>query len=211
MADRPQEITLIYKQIGSFDINLLYAWNQNPEVVKYLPSMPKPLAYEQHVEWWHRVYPQRRHGLDRMVLLDNGSYRRVVGRIHASWSEVMWTEDGPPSPNGQEIGYEHSMPEVGVLLGCPDVWGQGIATEAVRRLLDILSILHFKECYALIHPENTASQRVFAKAGFEANSGTLTQFGRGKQRYWTCHIKAPIEETAQRDGVGNLIPFRRDA
>lgn len=49
----------------------------------------------------------------------------------------------------------------------PSAWGKGYATELVNHCLGIAhSRLHVAEVSAFAHPDNLASQRVLAKAGF---------------------------------------------
>lgn len=49
----------------------------------------------------------------------------------------------------------------------PDSWGRGIATETVRALLDFgFYSARAHRIYALVDPENTASQRLVARVGF---------------------------------------------
>lgn len=49
----------------------------------------------------------------------------------------------------------------------PSVWGQGIATEAARRVVDFaFDDLGMHRIWASIHPENEASKRVLQKIGF---------------------------------------------
>lgn len=57
-----------------------------------------------------------------------------------------------------EIGYRY----------VPSAWGQGVATEAGRAVLDHgFRVLGFDPIVAVAHPENLASRRVLEKIGLE--------------------------------------------
>lgn len=59
-------------------------------------------------------------------------------------------------------------PELGYRLK-PAAWGQGIATEAARRVLDYgLVERRLGSVHAIAHRDNIASRRVLRKLGFEA-------------------------------------------
>jgi len=48
-----------------------------------------------------------------------------------------------------------------------DSWGKGYATEALQIVVEIVQKIGTSRLYALCHPENTASERVLRKCGFE--------------------------------------------
>lgn len=66
------------------------------------------------------------------------------------------------------FGLEHADgPEIGYWLGRAS-WGQGLAVEALRRLMrHLFTELGFASAWAAVHPENPASIRVLEKAGFQ--------------------------------------------
>lgn len=58
-----------------------------------------------------------------------------------------------------EIGYRY----------VPDAWGQGVATEAARRVLDHgFRVMGFDPIVAVAHPDNLASRRVLEKIGLRS-------------------------------------------
>lgn len=67
------------------------------------------------------------------------------------------------------FGLDHGPdPELGYWLG-RDYWGQGLMTEAVRRLLrHLFADLGMSSVWAAVHPDNLASARVLEKAGLVA-------------------------------------------
>lgn len=69
-----------------------------------------------------------------------------------------------------------------------EVWGQGLATEAVRAVIEYgFSELGLNRIEAYTEPENVASQRVLEKAGF-TREGCLREFAfyRGAARDQVC-------------------------
>ncbi|MGE5506076.1 MAG: bifunctional GNAT family N-acetyltransferase/(deoxy)nucleoside triphosphate pyrophosphohydrolase [Actinomycetota bacterium] len=72
-------------------------------------------------------------------------------------------------------------PELGYWLG-RDHWGQGYATEAVRRLLrHLFADLGYQRAWASIHPDNKPSRRVLEKAGLvPAGFQTVAMPARGQ-------------------------------
>ena len=61
---------------------------------------------------------------------------------------------------------QDDSPELGYWLGRAH-WGQGLATEALRRLLrHLFADLGYVSAWAAVHPDNQASARVLAKVGF---------------------------------------------
>lgn len=64
------------------------------------------------------------------------------------------------------FGLESGSPELGYWLA-REAWGQGLMTEAVRRLVrHLFADLGFASVWASAHPDNVASARVLEKAGF---------------------------------------------
>ncbi|MFI6849081.1 GNAT family N-acetyltransferase [Kitasatospora sp. NPDC050467] len=64
----------------------------------------------------------------------------------------------------------------------PNAWGQGYATEAATRLLTLaFGALHLPVVHAKHHPDNSASGRVLAKAGF-SRTGAVGGFERYEVR-----------------------------
>ncbi|MBN1360709.1 MAG: GNAT family N-acetyltransferase [Sedimentisphaerales bacterium] len=66
-------------------------------------------------------------------------------------------------------------PEVELAYGLlPEFWNRGLATEFARHLVQIGSDdLGFSDLVSVTRPENVASQRVLAKAGFQPERQTL--------------------------------------
>lgn len=99
--------------------------------------------------------------------------------------------DGPNLPDAEiEIGYFLK----------PAAWGKGFASEAARTLLDFaFRETPLQEIVAVTEPENTASQNVLRKAGFE-DSGTRRAYAmelpgfRITRERWHRRRDDPTEE-----------------
>ncbi len=76
-------------------------------------------------------------------------------------------------------------------LGCsfhPARWGKGLATELARACLHWAdTVLDLPEVSAFAHPDNAASRRVLAKAGF-AQVRTVSEMDR--ILYWRPRMRA---------------------
>ena len=148
--DRGLEVVLVPMKFD--DLPLLLAWRQDREVMSYLPSAPVSPTWENHTAWWRG----RKDRSDWMVILSSldGS-NRPVGTTHYNW----------------DTG------EVGILIGEKVLWGKGVGREALRKTLDWIGA---KNCWAVIHPDNIASQRVFGNNGFVWDD----EMGRNGQRVY---------------------------
>lgn len=91
------------------------------------------------------------HGFGPWVLVEKES-GDFAGRGGLAWTSVEGTA---------EIELPWSVE--------PHLHGQGLATEAALAAVEWAHELRFEQVVALVLPENIASQRVAAKAGFEQN------------------------------------------
>ncbi|HZV85374.1 MAG TPA: GNAT family protein [Brevundimonas sp.] len=91
----------------------------------------------------------------------------------AAWLETM-IAGGPEQPDfviemgGRVVGKAgfFKLPEIGYILH-PDVWGQGVATEAVAAAVDhVFAEHHVDRLTADVDPENIASIRLLERLGF---------------------------------------------
>ena len=89
------------------------------------------------------------------------------------WLEAMMA-NGPDHPDfvieldGRVVGKAgfYEMPDVGYILH-PDVWGQGLAGEAVRAAVDhVFATRDVDTLKADVDPENAASIRLLERLGF---------------------------------------------
>lgn len=110
---------------------------------------------------WHRDYP-RNDDVDAASMLgaepDSWSPRHVVHELQAVGSIGFF---GPPVDGEAEVGY-------GLV---DEVRGRGLATEALQAMLAETDLLGVR-VRASVLPENSASIRVLAKAGFTELRGS---------------------------------------
>ena len=152
MTELPMKILetdrLILRHLTIDDLDALFALYRDPEIRKYFPE--GTLTYEEtreELEWFlngHPHHPQL--GLWATVLKETGQF---IGRCGL----LPWTIDGC-----QEV-------EVAYLLD-KQVWGQGLATEAARAIVQhAFEQLGYSRIIVLVDRENAASIRVATKIG----------------------------------------------
>ncbi|MBI2239741.1 MAG: GNAT family N-acetyltransferase [Magnetospirillum gryphiswaldense] len=132
------------------DAPALAALANDAEMVRFTANIPHPYALSDALDFI-KVQDQRRQagqgvalGLEQVV---DGTLVGVIGF-------------------GLDTG---ESPELGYWLGRPH-WGQGLMTEALRRLLrHLFDELEIPSVWAAVHPDNVASMRVLEKAGLVAD------------------------------------------
>ena len=139
---------LILKHQVIEDLNALWALYCNPNVTKYIPDAPRTREEAQEELKWHMPgHPQHPElGLWATIHKETGKF---IGRCGL----LPWTIEGQYDV---EVAYTLAQ----------DFWGQGLATEAARGILQYgFEQLHLSRMICLIDPENIASQRVAEKIG----------------------------------------------
>ena len=140
------------REVTSADLPLMLAWAHIKEVWKYLPTARhgENLTWENHWRWWN----SREQRKDWMIEVDSDDYGfRPVGVV---------------------IGNLKSG-EIGLYIGETTLWGHGIGLEALKRGVVQMGNLGFERIWAVVHPKNKRSQRLFIRAGF-------TKKGKGRRR-----------------------------
>jgi 8-oxo-dGTP diphosphatase len=121
------------------------------EVVRHTAALPWPYDVKDAEEFIARMEQMRAGSQGVALALERTLDRVVIG--------VMGFGNGFGCAQGE-------LPEIGYWLG-KDHWGQGYATEALRRLVrHLIQDLGFPGARASTHPDNAASRRVLDKAGF---------------------------------------------
>lgn len=139
---------LLLRRLLPADLDDLYALYRDPEMRRYFPEGVLSYAEtREELEWFLDGHPRRPElGLWATLLKPSG---RFIGRCGL----LPWTIDGR-----EEV-------EVAYLLA-KDCWGQGLATEAARGIVQYaFDELGLRRLICLIDPENSASQRVAEKIG----------------------------------------------
>ena len=139
---------LILKHQVIEDLDALWALYCNPNITKYIPDAPRTREEAQEeLEWHMHGHPKHPElGLWATIHKDTGKF---IGRCGL----LPWTIEGQYDV---EVAYTLAQ----------DFWGQGLATEAARGILEYgFEQLYLSRMICLIDPENIASQRVAEKIG----------------------------------------------
>jgi len=128
------------------DLELMLAWAQVPQYWQYLPSSRKGerLVWESHYSWWK----SREDRVDWIIIYDDKQTRpRAVGVVHVANLDTV-------------------HPEVGLYIADEDIWGRSIGRGALELVLD-KSKKVYDRLWAVIHPDNKRSIRLFTGLGFK--------------------------------------------
>jgi len=156
-----KRLTLRHQALS--DLDDLWALYCDPEITKYIPDAPRTREEaRQELEWHMNGHPQNPDlGLWATVHKVSGNF---IGRCGL----LPWTIEGR-----QEVEVAYTIAR--------SYWGQGLATEAARAILNYgFEKLHLTRMVSLIEPGNIVSQRVAEKIGmsFEkrVDEGEFTPF-----------------------------------
>jgi len=93
----------------------------------------------------------------------------------------------------EHIDCENRKCEVGIVIGEKDYWHKGIGSAVIRELLQrAFTALHLHRVEAVIHANNMASIRCFARAGFQRD-GTLRDAKYRDGRYVDLLVYAILD------------------
>ncbi|HEY5122999.1 MAG TPA: GNAT family protein, partial [Ignavibacteria bacterium] len=66
------------------------------------------------------------------------------------------------------INWIHRAGDISLLIGDKNYWGKGLATEAIKILVDFaFNVLNLHKVYAGYYESNAGSAKAFGKCGFE--------------------------------------------
>lgn len=141
---------LFFRKFTADDAMLLFALNNNPEVIKYVHE--PPTTEENAVEIINNIIvPQ---------YLQNNFGRWAV-HTKADKEFIGWC--------GLKKTPQHLYPDLGYRF-FQKYWGQGYATEAAKRTIEYgLKVLQLEGIFAAAHIDNIASQKVLEKCGLQFN------------------------------------------
>jgi len=139
---------LLFRHLVMDDLDELFALYSDPEMRKYFPDGTKNAEETKEELGWflngHARHPKL--GLWATIHKETGKF---IGRCGL----LPWTID------------DRLEVEVAYLID-KAYWGQGLATEAARGILQYgFEKLNLTRLICLMHPDNIASQRVAQKAG----------------------------------------------
>lgn len=151
---------LLFRHFVMADLDDLYAFYSDPEVVKYIPDAPR--TYEEtkeELEWFmngHPKFPE----LGLWATMDKGT-GRFVGRCGL----LPWTIDGQ---DDVEVAFAFSKP----------YWGQGLGTEAARGIAHYgFDRLNLARLICLIDHDNAGSIHVATKIGMRFEREAEDKYG----------------------------------
>lgn len=131
---------LILRRYKKEDIQDLFEYLSDPEVVKYEPYKPLTLEEaEENLEW--------RIGTDEMIAVELKSSRKMIGNVYTGRRDF----------EALEIGYVFNR----------DHWGQGYAAESCRALIRQAFSRGIHRIYAECDPENKGSWKLLEALGFQ--------------------------------------------
>lgn len=139
---------LLLRHFVLSDLNDLFSFYSDPDVIKYIPDAPRTYAEtKEELEWFmngHPKFPEL--GLWATIHRETGQF---IGRCGL----LPWTID---EQKEVEIAFAFSRA----------YWGQGFGTEAAQALLQYgFGHLQFSRLICLIERENLASIKVATKIG----------------------------------------------
>jgi len=136
------------------DLDDLWALYCNPHITKYIPDAPQTRAETQEELEWH-MHGHPKHPELGLWAAIHKETDKFIGRCGL----LPWTIEGQ-----YDVEVAYTIAE--------EYWGQGLATEAARGILQYgFETLNLSRLICLIDAENIASQRVAEKVGmsFEKN------------------------------------------
>jgi len=132
---------LTLRPLAMSDAPLLHAWLSDPLVMRYWSTLPHSDIAQTEAWVQGSLDAMAKGEAQDFAVLFQG---RVIGRV-AFWQ-------------GDEIGF----------LFDPAIWGQGLASEALRAIAAYgFDTLGFEEIRADVDPDNAASLRVLERVGFK--------------------------------------------
>lgn len=151
---------LLLRHFVMSDLDNLFAFYSDPEVVQYIPDAPR--SYEEtrkELEWFmngHPKFPEL--GLWATIMKETGQF---IGRCGL----LPWTIDGR---NEVEVAFALAKSH----------WGQGLATEVAEGLVHYgFESLHLSRLICVIEHENQGSIRVATKIGMTFERESRDDYG----------------------------------
>ena len=148
------------RDFRSADAHAVHRWFNTPQVIEGLVEQRESFTEEEARRW-----------VDRAAQHEGADLKWAVD------------VDERPEPAGFTALYgldRQAAPELGILIGDPDLWGRGVGTEAQRltiaRAFDELGAHRVVE---LILADNSAARRVVERLGFELEGMMRAHVRRG--------------------------------
>lgn len=168
---RLETARLILRKATKNDVSEIFVYASDVEVTRYLRwgTHQTPSETENYV---NEVLAQYRTGRDGAWFIEYRQNSNIIGSIHL-----------------MEINIQHRKAEVGFALS-KNYWNKGIATEALRKVLEYSFGIGLNRIEGLCINDNRAAARVMEKAGMK-KEGELREylFQKGAFRnFWMYSI-----------------------
>jgi len=138
-------IMIFLRESNKGDLPLIMAWRNSPFIFSGFYSQDSPLSWNEHFSFWKDRNKDTRQFM--VVLLENDIMRDVgVVRI-------------------QQLDYW--SPEIGFMIGEPELWGKGIGKKAVSLGLDWMKEKGYKYTHTTVLESNTRSIKLLEGLGFK--------------------------------------------
>ena len=131
---------LILRRYNENDLNDLYEYLSDPEVVKYEPNKPLDMeATKGNLEW--------RISTEEMIAVETKDEHKMIGNVYM----------GKRDFNTLEMGYVFNK----------NYWGKGYAAESCQALIEEAFSRKVHRIYAECDPENENSWKLLERLGFK--------------------------------------------
>ena len=156
---------LLMREFTLEDIDAVYEFQTNPDVIRFMggDGAVKVRADAERIirEIWFAEY--KRYGYARYAMVHKGD-QRVIGFC------------------GFKFEPEAGLPDIGYRM-LPEYWGQGLATEAARAVIDYARrVLGVEKFFGEVVEQNVASINVLEKLGL-SHVDTYEKYGFTVRRY----------------------------
>ncbi len=139
---------LILRPYEAGDISFWQKWDIDPEVQRFMPE-PKnePVSDEKQLEYLKECESE-----------EDGAY----------WT-IVWKENDQPIGHIAitEISQHHGTGEIGIVIGEKEYWNKGVASEAIKSVVEFAPSLGLKRLSAEFEEGNIALEKSLIKNGFE--------------------------------------------
>jgi len=148
-------------------------WRNDPAVNRYLRQRIRTL---EEVQAWYAQY-----------------FSKAENTLFAVYADKTLIGYGTL----EHIDPTHRSCEIGIVIGYPHYWNQGLGAKAVTHLTTLaFTKYHLHRVYAIIHRGNIASRRCFEKVGFQ-HEGTLREARYVNGAFIDLHYYAILEHERQ--------------
>jgi len=132
---------------GVSDAVLVMSWRNSPLVWRGLYTQSRenrPLSWSEHWKWWNTRYTWKIF----IIQVNDGETTRDVGYLNVAQMDY-WE------------------PETGIAVGEVDLWGQGVAKEALKLIFEWLRTQGYKYTRTTIPNHNERAKKLYISLGYK--------------------------------------------